>query len=113
MLELRGAPALSEFRLNKTLNKLQQVLPHVSAVYAEFTHFADLKAELSATELTVLQRILRYGPKADVREPSGESFLVIPRYEFLPSLICAFLLRGTNSHEYLDSGRNDHSHAHE
>ena len=46
MLELRGAPALSEFRLNKTLNKLQQVLPHVSAVYAEFTHFADLKAEL-------------------------------------------------------------------
>ncbi|MFP6844455.1 MAG: phosphoribosylformylglycinamidine synthase [Thalassolituus sp.] len=80
MLELRGAPALSEFRLNKTLNKLQQVLPHVSAVYAEFTHFADLKAELSATELTVLQRILRYGPKADVREPSGESFLVIPRF---------------------------------
>jgi phosphoribosylformylglycinamidine synthase len=80
MLELRGAPALSEFRLNKTLNKLQLVLPQVSAVYAEFSHFADLKAELSANEMTVLQRILRYGPTAQVREPSGESFLGIPRF---------------------------------
>ena len=80
MLELRGAPALSIFRQNKVLNKLQQALPHVSAVYAEFMHFADLSAELAENERLVLERILRYGPKADVQEPAGEMFLVVPRF---------------------------------
>ncbi len=80
MLELRGAPALSPFRQTKTLRKLQQVLPSASGVYAEFVHFADLKADLDDSELTVLQRILRYGPKVDVQDGQGEAFLVIPRF---------------------------------
>ena len=80
MLELRGAPALSPFRQTKTLRKLQQVLPSASSVYAEFVHFADLKADLDNNELAVLQRILRYGPKVDVQDGQGEAFLVIPRF---------------------------------
>ncbi|MBU2038033.1 MAG: phosphoribosylformylglycinamidine synthase, partial [Gammaproteobacteria bacterium] len=80
MLELRGAPALSEFRQNKVLNKLQQVLPQVSGVYAEFMHFAELHEALADNELAVLQRILRYGPKAEVKEGKGELFLVVPRF---------------------------------
>ena len=80
MLELRGAPALSEFRQNKVLNKLQQVLPQVSGVYAEFMHFAELHEALADNELAVLQRILRYGPKAEVKEGKGEFFLVVPRF---------------------------------
>ena len=80
MLELRGAPALSTFRQTKILNKLQQVLPQVSGVYAEFMHFAELTAELAGNERQVLERILRYGPKVDVQEPAGELFLVIPRF---------------------------------
>ena len=49
-------------------------------VYAEFVHFADLKADLDNNELAVLQRILRYGPKVDVQDGQGEAFLVIPRF---------------------------------
>ncbi|MCD8523187.1 MAG: phosphoribosylformylglycinamidine synthase [Saccharospirillaceae bacterium] len=80
MLELRGAPALSEFRQNKVLNKLQQVLPQVSGVYAEFMHFAELHDALADHELAVLQRILHYGPKAEVKDGQGELFLVVPRF---------------------------------
>ncbi|WP_221800612.1 phosphoribosylformylglycinamidine synthase [Oceanobacter mangrovi] len=80
MLELRGAPALSEFRQTRILNKLQAAVPAVSGVYAEFVHFADLKAELAENELLVLERILRYGPKAERQDPAGELFLVIPRF---------------------------------
>ena len=80
MLELRGAPALSTFRQTKILNKLQQVLPQVSGVYAEFMHFAELTAALAGNERQVLERILRYGPKVDVQQPVGELFLVIPRF---------------------------------
>merc|ERR1712000_78790 len=80
MLELRGAPALSPFRQNKVLNKLQQALPHVTGVYAEFMHFADLSAELTESERLVLERILRYGPKAEVKEPAAEMQLVVPRF---------------------------------
>jgi phosphoribosylformylglycinamidine synthase len=81
MLELRGAPALSEFRQQKILSKLQQQLPAVTGVYAEFMHFCDLEAELTENERLVLERILRYGPKAEAQaEPSGELFLVVPRF---------------------------------
>ncbi|HCG80206.1 MAG TPA: phosphoribosylformylglycinamidine synthase, partial [Oceanospirillales bacterium] len=80
MLELRGAPALSSFRQNKILNKLQSAVPAVTGVYAEFMHFADLKADLNDAELTVLERILRYGPKAEQKDGAGELFLVVPRF---------------------------------
>ena len=70
MLELRGAPALSEFRQNKVLSKLQSVVPAVTSVYAEFVHFADTSAELDGNELQVLARLLKYGPKAEVKEGS-------------------------------------------
>jgi len=80
MLELRGAPALSSFRQNKILTKLQSAVPGVTGVYAEFAHFADLKADLSDAELTVLERILRYGPKAEQKDGAGELFLVVPRF---------------------------------
>lgn len=79
MLELRGAPALSPFRQTKILTKLQQALPQVSGVYAEFMHFAQLNADLDASELEVLERLLRYGPKVDVQDGQGELFLVVPR----------------------------------
>ena len=80
MLELRGAPALSSFRQNKILTKLQAALPQVTAVYAEFMHFADLNEALNDHEHLVLERILRYGPKVDVQATDGELFLVVPRF---------------------------------
>ena len=41
MLILPGAPALSEFRTQKLLSTLQAAQPGISAVYAEYVHFAD------------------------------------------------------------------------
>ncbi|MDP2609660.1 MULTISPECIES: phosphoribosylformylglycinamidine synthase [unclassified Oceanobacter] len=84
MLELRGAPALSEFRQSRILSKLQNAVPSVTGVYAEFVHFADLKADLADHEHLILERILRYGPKADSVESGfmdeADLFLVIPRF---------------------------------
>ncbi len=79
MLKLRGAPALSAFRTRKLLTALQAAVPAVKDVYAEFTHFAKLSASLSEEQQQVLDRILRYGPKAEVKEPSGTLFLSVPR----------------------------------
>ncbi|WP_370218651.1 hypothetical protein, partial [Thalassolituus sp.] len=80
MLELRGAPALSSFRQNKILNKLQNAVPGVTSVYAEFMHFAELSEDLNDNERLVLERILRYGPKAEQKDGAGELFLVVPRF---------------------------------
>ena len=90
MLELRGAPAFSDFRLTKMLAKLQAAVPNVAAVYAEFVHFADMTSELTESKLTdqqldTLGKILKYGPKADIKDIDGAElstshfFLVVPR----------------------------------
>ncbi|MFT4766533.1 MAG: phosphoribosylformylglycinamidine synthase, partial [Oleispira sp.] len=85
MLELRGAPAFSDFRLTKMLAKLQAAVPNVAAVYAEFVHFADTTTELTDPQLEILGKILKYGPKADIQDINGTAlssshfFLVTPR----------------------------------
>lgn len=79
MLKLSGAPALSAFRREKLLAKIQTTQPQAKSVYAEFVHFAELDGELSDQELTVLERILKYGPKAEKETPKGEMVLVVPR----------------------------------
>jgi len=79
MLELRGAPALSSFRNTKMLTSIQQQVPAVDTVYAEFMHFVDVEKELIAEELNILNRILKYGPKAETEAADGVLFLVVPR----------------------------------
>ncbi|MCP4596816.1 phosphoribosylformylglycinamidine synthase [Neptuniibacter sp.] len=79
MLALRGAPALSAFRHEKLLSVIQSKVPSVTGLYAEFMHFSDLAQALSDEQQKILERILRYGPKADVQEPNGQLFLVVPR----------------------------------
>ncbi len=79
MLELRGAPALSAFRREKLLASLQSSVPAVSAVYAEFMHFADLSNALDDHALEVLKKLLKYGPQVAVEAPQGTPFLVVPR----------------------------------
>ena len=79
MLKLSAAPALSAFRREKLLSKLQSIQPQVTSVYGEFVHFAELNAPLSEQEQSVLERILRYGPKAEKESTSGQMLLVVPR----------------------------------
>lgn len=83
MLELRGAPALSDFRRQKLLTNVQKKVPSVSSVTAHFVHFVDMEGELNGDALLVLERILRYGPTS--LKDTGESMhsslevLVVPR----------------------------------
>ncbi len=79
MLQLRGNPALSNFRLQKLTSTIQAQVPGVSHVYAEFVHFADIEQQLSADEVKLLERLLDYGPKLEIEAPQGDLLLVTPR----------------------------------
>ncbi|EMK6558590.1 phosphoribosylformylglycinamidine synthase [Vibrio cholerae] len=76
---MRGSPALSEFRVNKLLTACREQQLPVTGIYAEFMHFADLKAELNPQELEKLEKLLTYGPTIQEHEPQGLLLLVTPR----------------------------------
>ncbi|TVZ39580.1 phosphoribosylformylglycinamidine synthase [Alteromonadaceae bacterium 2753L.S.0a.02] len=64
MLTLRGAPALSDFRLQKLANQLKTQLPElpVSDLNSHFIHFVDVEQPLDSDAMAVLQQLLEYGP---------------------------------------------------
>ena len=84
MLTLRGAPALSAFRLDKLAQKLSAIHPDIKLLHTEFVHFADLASPLSSDREDILKRLLEYGPtiseEGHVAQGSGgELRLVVPR----------------------------------
>ncbi len=79
MLILRGAPALSEFRLTKLQRKLHQLDPSIGKLSAHFVHFAKSTRKLDADEMAVLERLLEYGPSQHDDPVDGELMLVVPR----------------------------------
>ncbi len=79
MLKLRGAPALSDFRLEKLNTRLTKALEKAVPVYAEFIHLVELSEDLSGDQQDILDQILRYGPALASHEPRGALVLVVPR----------------------------------
>src|SRR5574342_573989 len=79
VLKLRGARALSDFRLARLLTRIQRIAPGTRRLAAEYWHFADADAEPGAAERALLERLLRYGEPAERTPPPGERFLVVPR----------------------------------
>ncbi|MBN8411694.1 phosphoribosylformylglycinamidine synthase [Halomonas cupida] len=79
MLELRGAPALSNFRHAKLLAQLRASVPEIEALHAEYVHFADVGEELNADEQALLSRLLDYGPAQQESDVEGLTLLVVPR----------------------------------
>ena len=77
-IKLRGARALSEFRIAKLLPALQAIHPGIRRLAAEYWHFAETEAPLAGTEHDILSRLLQYGAPPD-RMPAGARFLVVPR----------------------------------
>jgi phosphoribosylformylglycinamidine synthase len=81
MLTLQGAPALSEFRVQKLLEGSKDI-PGLG-ISSRYIHFVDLAEELKPAEQAVLERILSYGPAAETHEDinlaAGELRLVVPR----------------------------------
>ena len=82
MLQLLGAPALSEFRIQKLLADLSASGVDVTgwSLDSRFLHFVDVKAELTPAEAQVLASILTYGPVTQgVPATSSLLRLVVPR----------------------------------
>ncbi len=79
MKTLRGAPALSDFRISKLLNQCSELQLPVTDIYAEFSHFAHISEQLNTEETEVLQQLLKYGPTIEEHEPVGQLLLVTPR----------------------------------
>ncbi|MEQ6886009.1 phosphoribosylformylglycinamidine synthase [Salicola sp. Rm-C-2C1-2] len=79
MLELRGAPALSAFRRERLMQRIQAICPTIDSLYAEFMHFVDLEGELDNGSLDVLNRLLSYGSRWQAEAVDGVLFLAVPR----------------------------------
>ena len=89
---LKGAPALSEFRVNKLLDECKKIGLKVDSIYAEFVHFANLSEDLSGKESDVLAKLLTYGPTIEQHEHKGTLLLVVPR----PGTISPWSSKATN-----------------
>ncbi|MCF1429564.1 MAG: phosphoribosylformylglycinamidine synthase [Shewanella sp.] len=76
---IRGAPALSIFRMQKLLSAFSSESLPVSQIYAEYIHLADLSEPLDDKESSQLNQILTYGPSMDIHAPSGILLFVTPR----------------------------------
>ena len=79
MIILSGAPSLSAFRRRKLLSTLQQAVPSVTSVSAEYVHFAETNQPLSESEQATLQALMTYGPSEQQQDKLGELLLVVPR----------------------------------
>ncbi len=79
MLALRGAPALSVFRLQRLEARLAEVAGRPVRLAAEFVHFVDVEQALDGAARQVLDRLLQYGPAAHPNEPTGTLLLTVPR----------------------------------
>ena len=79
MLVLRGAPALSEFRQTKLIERLGQSGIRINRIYAEHIHLVQTDAKLSDQDSAVLDKLLTYGPRQTHESPSGTLFFVTPR----------------------------------
>jgi phosphoribosylformylglycinamidine synthase len=79
MFSLLGAPALSQFRVDRLLESLQMHGPRVSGITARYIHFADTTHKLDENELELLGKLLTYGPRAQWQGDGGRPLLVTPR----------------------------------
>jgi phosphoribosylformylglycinamidine synthase len=77
ILKLRGADALSAFRLDKLNTGLRRLSSSLRAEGAEYWHFVEVDHELGAGERAVLERLLSYGAAAPDRQ--GDTLVVVPR----------------------------------
>jgi len=79
ILQLRGGPAYSGFRLDKLREAIAEAVPDLDSLHADFWHFIHLDGSLDARGTDILSRLLQYGPRAQRSEPQGEQLVVVPR----------------------------------
>jgi len=79
IIKLRGARALSEFRVDKLLSTLRAEDAAVRAVSTEYWHFIECDAAPTAADQARLVRLLGGGEPLDGAARSGMKMLVVPR----------------------------------
>ncbi|GAB1082781.1 MAG: phosphoribosylformylglycinamidine synthase [Shewanella algae] len=80
MMEIiRGAPALSAFRVQKLMQACEAAQLPVKQIYAEYVHLAYLSEALNPDDQAQLSKILTYGPAIESHEPQGTLLFVTPR----------------------------------
>ncbi|HEX2668594.1 MAG TPA: phosphoribosylformylglycinamidine synthase [Gammaproteobacteria bacterium] len=78
MLQFRGGPALSTFRIRILLEKLQKSLPGIGRLETQFLYFVDAEGTPGASDRALLERLLNDGMSHPA--PAGGSLvLVVPR----------------------------------
>ncbi|HEX9208072.1 MAG TPA: phosphoribosylformylglycinamidine synthase, partial [Steroidobacteraceae bacterium] len=80
MLTFSGAPALSDFRLEKVLAAVRERVPQVAAVETRYLHFVATRQPLTPDETRIVEALLRYGPASHAGQPQGQLLLVVPRF---------------------------------
>ncbi len=79
MLILRGAAALSDFRLDKLAVRLRGIEAGIGGIRAEFVHFVAGVEELDSTQTQRLHALLDFDPQCAAETSSDSLFLVVPR----------------------------------
>ncbi len=79
MLILRGAPALSDFRVQKLRQELISAGVPVRGLATAFVHLVETDADLAPAEQSVLEKLLTYGPRRTAGSPAGFLQVVAPR----------------------------------
>ena len=83
MLILRGAPALSSFRLDKLAQTFSGIHPDIKLLHAQYMHFAQLHRPLVPQRRATLGSLLSYGPEQPVGGSDSltdaQLLLVVPR----------------------------------
>ncbi|HEY1991126.1 MAG TPA: phosphoribosylformylglycinamidine synthase, partial [Gammaproteobacteria bacterium] len=78
MLQFRGGPALSAFRIRILLEKLQKRLPGIDRLESQFLYLVDAEGAVGASERALLERLLNDGIQYDAPK-AGSLVLVVPR----------------------------------
>src|SRR5688572_17722406 len=83
MIELPGAPAVSDFRIAKLRPALEALQSGLGAISARYVHFVDVARELDAREQALLGRLLTYGPREDgapAPNSGASEIVIVPRF---------------------------------
>ena len=78
MLQFRGGPALSAFRIRILLEKLQKSLPEITSLDTRFLYFVDCDGVPGGADSGLLERLLNDG-ESPSPTPLGSLILVVPR----------------------------------
>jgi phosphoribosylformylglycinamidine synthase len=79
MLVFRGTSAISQFRLERLRDLVQQQVPRLERLTSAFLHLVDAHEGLSPQEEAVLERLLEYGPPAPSAPDNCTLLFVAPR----------------------------------